>query len=323
MTTSGSSNFIVTAKDIITEALEQLGVLGEGEEASDNQIRSSLRTLNMMTKTWQANGLNLFAVQELFLFLKQNQLSYRLDSSTPDNVTTSFTETTVSTAAMATDTSITLAEAGTVANGDFIGILLSSGEVLHWSTVTDASMAPTVVIADALPEDVNAGATVYYYTTKASRPMKVLEAYTHRFGGVDVPCAVIGRVDYGELANKEAQGVTNQVYFETQVGTATLFVWPVTSTERDYLRFYVQKTLDDFDCIQNTPDYPQEWYLPLAFGLAVLLAPKYGIPQTSFNRIARIAADMYTAAEGFDEENETSLYFRPDTWGRDVARTGA
>ena len=328
MTVSNSINFTVNAKEIITEALEQLGVLGEGESPTDEQLRSSMRTLNMMTKTWQADGLNLFAVKETFLFLRQNQRSYDLAATTADHWTTTFSETTTSAAASATDTTIVLTDSTGIADGDFIGVKTDAGEVLHWTTVSDASGAPSIVITDALPDDVSSGATVYFYTNKANRPMKVLEAYTVRFSndstsnGVDIPVAIIGRVDYGELANKDASGVTNQVYFDPQIGTAKLFVWPVTDSERDYLRLFVQRTLSDFDCINDTPDYPQEWFLPLSFGLALLLAPKHGVPQQTFNRIAALAASTYEQAEGFDEENETSLYFKPDTWGRDVSRTG-
>ena len=52
--------------------------------------------------------------------------------------------------------------------------------------------------------------------------MKVMECYTTRFSGVgegtDVPCRVMGRVDYGELANKNSSGVVNQVYQSPLVG---------------------------------------------------------------------------------------------------------
>jgi len=54
MATSGSIDFATTRDDIITEALEQLGVLGEGESPSAAQLTSCSRTLNMMLKAWQA-----------------------------------------------------------------------------------------------------------------------------------------------------------------------------------------------------------------------------------------------------------------------------
>jgi len=62
MATSGSIDFAATRDDIITEALEQLGALGEGESPNAAQLASCGRTLNMLVKAWQGEGLNLFAL---------------------------------------------------------------------------------------------------------------------------------------------------------------------------------------------------------------------------------------------------------------------
>jgi hypothetical protein len=45
----------LTATDIITEALELIGVLAEGESPSAAQTTSSLRTLNNLIKLWSAD----------------------------------------------------------------------------------------------------------------------------------------------------------------------------------------------------------------------------------------------------------------------------
>ena len=327
MTVSNSVDFIVSTKDIIQEAYELLGVVAEGQSPTTAQTKSALRTLNMMTKTWQADGLNLFAVEEVFLFLRQNQRRYTLTSTSTDNFTSQFDETITTAASVLGATTITVADVSTIAENDFIGVKTDQGEVLHWTTVSGAPAGNVVTLADALPAAVSSGVTVYSYTTKANRPMKVLEGYTVRFSnagnGVDVPVGIIGRVDYGELANKDASGVVNQIYQDPQVGSFGLNVWPVTDSERDYLRLFVQRTLSDFDCLPNTPDYPQEWYLPLAYNLAAMLGPKFGTPARTYNIIRQNAAALYITAQDFDEENESSLFFRPDTWGRDVARSGA
>jgi hypothetical protein len=83
-----------------------------------------------------------------------------------------------------------------------------------------------------------------------------------------------------------------------------------------------QRTLEDFDDAANEPDYPQEWFLPLAYGLAVMLAPKYGTPVQDYARIQQTAAQLYETAEGWDAEQQTSVYFKPDNWGIDIGRRG-
>ncbi len=51
MSTSGIAYNTSSTVDIITEALEMLGVLGEGEDPVADQISSSKRTLNGLIKT--------------------------------------------------------------------------------------------------------------------------------------------------------------------------------------------------------------------------------------------------------------------------------
>lgn len=317
MTTSGSINFTVTTDDIITEALELLGVLGEGESPTADQLTSSTRTLNMMTKTWQADGLNLFAVQRTYLFLEKDEHEYPLSASSTSNFTSSFEESATTAAASATDTTITLDDASPLSNGDAIGIF-TTDSALFWTTVSGAPAGNVVTISDALPFDVNIDSVVYSYTDVANRPMLILEAYLHQFGGTDIPVDLISRVDYYELTNKTAEGFINQIYYDPQIGAGNLFVWPLTTNEQDYLILLTQRTLEDFDNSSDNPDYPQEWYMPLAWNLARALGPKYGTPQMDYSRIMQQARELYETARGFDTEMGTSMYIRPDTWGNDL-----
>jgi len=321
MAISSSVDFTVSTFDIVREAYELLGAISMGQDPDPAQVKSALRTLNMMTKTWQADGLNLFAVQEAYLFLQKTQQKYTLSGSTTDHFTTSFTETTTSAAAVATATQVVLTSATGIAVGDYIGVKEDTGEDVFWTTVSGIGSSPTIDIDDALTEGVDSGATVYYYTSKANRPMKVLEAYLVQNSSTtptDIPCEVVARKGYSELSQKSSSGLVNQVYFDPQVSSSSLHVWPVTDNERNYLRLFLQRTLSDFDCLQNTPDYPQEWYMALSYGLAVLLAPKIGTPDRVFNKVAAIAGELYKNASNWDQESETSLYFSPDNTGRSL-----
>ena len=318
MATSGDIVFKVTSDEIITEALELLGVLGEGESPTTAQLSSSRRTLNMMTKTWQAEGLNLFAVQRLFLFPKKGQAEYPLGDTSGTNFTTSFVTSAVAVAASELDTTIELDDVTGVNAGDFIGIY-TVDNVFHWAQIIGSPAGNVVNIAfGPLPADVLVGAVVYSYTAVAERPMLILEGYTHQFSGTDIPLDLIGRVDYYELANKTTEGFINQIYYDPQIDDGNLFVWPLVSDERDYLILLVQRTLFDMNTGANNPDYPQEWYMPLAYNLARYLAPKYGTPQMDYSRLMQQARELYDLARGFDTEMGTSMYLRPDTWGNDL-----
>lgn len=318
MATSGSIGLSTSTEEIIKEALELLGVLGEGEDPTTDQITSSKRTLNTMAKTWQADGLNLFAVQRNYLLLEKGSDVYDLSASTQSTFSTSLVQTDVETAIVESATTVDLVEVSeTVSVTDGIAIEID-GQVLFKSTITAInSTTPSlnVDIADAVPQDISAGATVYITSGVANRPMQVLEAYNHQLNSTDIPLKMLSRIGYYELSNKDTTGYTNQVYYDPQIGTGKLYVWPTTDTELNYLILLTQRTLEDFVSDSDEPDYPQEWYMPLAYNLARFLSPKYGIPQMDYSRLLVQARELYDTARGFDTELNTSMFIRPESWG--------
>ena len=77
-TTSG--DYSATATLIITEALELIGVLQDGESPSANQSASALRSLNYLIKTWSANT-HIWAQGEYTLDLVASTGAYTLSVS--------------------------------------------------------------------------------------------------------------------------------------------------------------------------------------------------------------------------------------------------
>ena len=82
------------------------------------------------------------------------------------------------------------------------------------------------------------------------------------------------------------------------------------ATEYDiYIRY--QAPYEDFDSGTNEPDFPQEWFQALIYGLAYVLAPEYGVPleerQALMNdmRMVKIEALSAGAEEG-------SLFIQPE-----------
>ena len=80
MAFSSTADHIQTATNVITEALEILGVLEEGETPSTAQTTSALRTLNNMIKLWSADT-QIFAQAEYQLDLTASTASYPLGIS--------------------------------------------------------------------------------------------------------------------------------------------------------------------------------------------------------------------------------------------------
>ena len=306
MPTSGSINLSASRDDIITEALELLGVLAEGDSPTAAQLTSCARTLNYMAKTWQADGINLFAVQQAYLFLIKNQSVYSLLSTTTDHYTASFVETTTSAAAVSGAITIVVTSATGISASDKIGVYQDS--TMHWTTVNGAPSGSTVTLTAALTADVASGAVVYVYTSKANRPMRVLEAVVNDDN--DTPVMVGSREEYFNQSNKGTDGRVNTVYYDPQVTAPKLYVWPQADDERHYLKLYIQRTLEDFDVATDVPDFPQEWYLPLTYNLALLVGPKYGKPLASMQGISAIADREYERVKGFDTES-ASIFLAP------------
>ena len=314
MPTSGSINLTATRDEIITEALELLGVLAEGDAPSAAQLTSCARTFNYMVKAFQADGLNLYALQQVYLFLQKTQSAYSMISTTTDHYTAAFVETTTSAASISGATTLTVTSITGLTSADKIGVYQDDGE-MHWTTINGAPSGSTVTLTAALTAAVSSGAVVYAYTSKANRPMRVQEAVLHSFNsGTDTPIENGSREEYFNLSQKGSDGQVNRIYYDPQVGSPKLYVWPQSDDERDYLKLYIQRTLEDLDAAGDLVDYPQEWFLCMSYGLALLLGPKYGKPLPALAGVSAIAEREYKRVRDFDVE-PGSVFLAPRLHG--------
>jgi hypothetical protein len=319
MATSGSIDFIVNRDQIIQEALEQLGVIAPEDTPTPSQITSASRTLNMMIKTWQADKMNLFAVDRCVVFVEKGQEKYTLNDTTTDNFTklSQLNQTTISVAGLSAALTINVDDASSISDGDFIGI--ASGTDVFWTTVDGAPVGDLVTLTDPLPEDQSVGDIVWSYTTKANRPMKIMEGYIHQTqSNTDIPLGNLSRRKYDSLTRKDNQGRINQFYYDPQRAAGNLYVWPTGADETNYVLLIVQRTLEDLDSSTDDPDFPQEWLLPLALNLAMLLADKYGVPDDIAGRVTSKAQYYYEICKDWDDELYTSVFLTPDNRGEDL-----
>lgn len=309
MPTSGTINFSVTRDEIITEALEILGVLAEGQVPNADQLTSSSRTLNMIAKSWQAAGLNLFAVDRLYLFPAQGQREYSMSAASTDNVTSNYWTTTITSSTATIDNSVFLADVTDIVPGSRIGIL--SNNAIVWNSATSVNaISGEVGLANPVGVAVSVGTIVYAYTDVADRPMLVLEGYTIDDAQSRIPITVLSRREYNGL-NSFSEGRTSQLHYDPQIGAGRLSLWPIPDDSVRVIELVVQRTLEDFVDANDNPDFPQEWYMPLAYALADNLAPKYGLPPQQAQMIKYNATDWYNKARDYDTELYTSIYFQP------------
>ena len=150
------------------------------------------------------------------------------------------------------------------------------------------------------------------YTLTLPKTLRVLQAFNHSTtSNIDIPMRILTKQEYNILGNKTSAGNPIQCYHEVQRDQSVLHLFPVpTSTEAsaNTITIVYHSPFEDFNSSTDTPDFPQEWYDAVTYGLACRLAPEYGMPLTErkalWNEMSLIKKD---AMDGGLEEG--SIYF--------------
>ena len=129
MAISSSYDVLYTRNEIITEALELIGVVEAGETPGTDDINSCARTLNMLVKFWQSRGIALWRDTQIYVFLQEDTASYTLGPTGTSPATTSFTKTEIATAGSSSDLTIDVDSIDDISASDIIGIELDDGPV--------------------------------------------------------------------------------------------------------------------------------------------------------------------------------------------------
>lgn len=152
-------------------------------------------------------------------------------------------------------------------------------------------------------------------TVNIAKPLKITQAILHDTQtNVDIPMRIITRDEYLRLGNKTTSGQPIQIYYDPQRDTGVLYVYPpanAASVSYKQIKFTYQRPFEDFDASTDNPDFPQEWYEALKYGLASRLAGEYGISMDDRRQLMQEALLIKNEALGFGTE-EGSFFFSPD-----------
>lgn len=208
---------------------------------------------------------------------------------------------------------------------------LAQGETPTTDQVTEAAFALNGLVkawqADGMPlwaiKTTNiplaAGTSVYEIgvgkTVNVAKPLKVIQAWNHNTtSNIDIPIRIITRQEYNILGNKTSSGNPIQVFYDPQTSSGFLSVFPVPSTveqSANTISIVYQRPFEDFDVSTDIPDFPQEWYDAVTYGLACRLAPEYGVPIPDRKTLWQEMTIIKQDALNFGLE-EGSLYFQRD-----------
>jgi len=173
-----------------------------------------------------------------------------------------------------------------------------------------------VTYAFPLSASVNSYRIGLSQTVNTNKPVHIIQAFIRdTSSNVDIPLRIETLYDYNRLSNKSATGRPIQLSYLPQRTFGDIFIYPtpdatIASTNQIYIRF--QSPYEDFDSAADEPDFPQEWFQALIYGLAYTLAPEYGIPIQERN-VLREDMLMYKAEALSGGSEEGSMFIQPRT----------
>lgn len=207
---------------------------------------------------------------------------------------------------------------------------LGMGETPTSSQVTEASTALNMLVkawqADGMPlwalKEYNLTLTLSNTyeiglgkTINIAKPLKVTQAYLRdTVSNVDIPMRVLTRDEYIRLGNKVTTGHPISYYYEPLSNYGILHIYPnpdTISINSKRFIFVYQRPFEDFDVGTDEPDFPQEWYEALKYGLATRLAGEYGMDINERRQLIQEAMSIKEGALSFGTE-EGSFFFTPD-----------
>jgi hypothetical protein len=274
-----------------------LQLIGSGGSVGTNEAADGLESLELMIKSWQVEGIKLWTLTEGRIFTVDSQASYSLPGARGCKIT-ELVETTLDADEAAGQTVLSVTSTTGFTNSDVIGIMLDAGTI-HWTTISSFVAGDTVTIASALPSAASSGNDVFVYTVAIERPLEILDIRLLE-DGREQQINQMSRDDYFRQPDKTTASTPNQWFYDPQLTTGKLYLWPPPSDEATMLNVTYKRMIEDFDSGSNDPDFPAEWIETLGYNLAVRIAPQYGRPVPP--EVLAVAGQLKDTLEDWSQE---------------------
>jgi hypothetical protein len=241
-----------------------------------------------------------------------------LSSTTADNELT-ITATSGTIVFRIQNVSTTTGHTSTVANlqyvdevtGSRIGIELDDG-TRYWDNVLNVDSSTSIDIVNGITSASASGLSIFFYTTKIDRPMRLLGArYSDSITGSEIPTDPWSRDQYFDQPDKGSTGTINSWYYSPQLTDGDLYIWQVAGSVKNIFRFsYMQAALVYTETSDNLA-FPSEFFVPLKWAIAAEVGPSYGVKTERQLVLESKAVDKLEEALGHDT-GDTSMMLQPD-----------
>ena len=266
-----------------------VGAIGEAEVPTAQEYNDCVRKLNMMVKQWMgkqdfAPGLKMWTRQRGDLFLSSTKFQYALGPQ-GDNWAGGITaipganygtdQLSANAIAGATTLVFGVGSTSNYTAGDFIVIVLNSGDIFSTTIVSVNAGAGSIVITTGLPSAASANNFVWNFTTKAQRPLNILTNVLRDVFNNDTPQNPLTLEDYENLATKTMPTFLSDptaYYYESQIGTSTIGSGQLyidcggAQDVTKHLHIVYLRPVMDLVNPGDNPEYPQQWYRALCWG---------------------------------------------------------
>lgn len=332
MPLSGTWSFTVTRDEIIREAMLNIGAIGESEVPTAQEVTDCARKLNYIVKQWMgtqdfAPGLKMWTRQRADLFLGNTKFQYALGPGgdhfaaavTGGGLGQTYGQTQLLLNAVQGATTLTALQTTQINVNDYIGIQINSD--IFWTTVSAVNtVAKTFTIpSPGIPSPANGNAYVWNYTTKAQRPLQIVTCILRDINYNDTPLNMLTLQDYEILPSKTQptfQSDPTAYYYESQFASGTSVQGPGqfyidcggAQDVTKHLHIVYLRPVMDFNNPGDNPEYPQQWYRPLCWGLSREICGMFDAIWTQ-DMDLNYRESMAMAREADTET--TSFYFQP------------
>lgn len=311
MSTSGTTTFSQARDSLVLDALVDAGIIGVGYVPDSNTTEFAQRTLNLMLKSWTAEGLHLWKIKDFTLFLEKSDNTYLLGPSGDNWTIDTIISTQIKTAATSGATSIDIDSTTGITAGDYIGVEVDDG-TMHWTTVDSVTDSDTLVLTTGIDDDSAVDNRVFAYTTKASRPTALHDLRVKYEDNSERPVNLISRNEYGNFSVKTDIGDPVNFYFQPTLTNSTLKCYVAPSRGTDRLVGSAEFHIEDLTTANHDFDCPQEWLLPIRLNLGVLLMPAASAGSTEYKILKSLAQEYKDMVLGWDRE-QSSSFIEPNT----------
>lgn len=338
MALSNTFSFSVVRDDIIRMAMVNVGALGPGEVITAQETTDCALKLNMMVKQWMgtqdfAPGLKMWTRQRGTLFLSISKSKYILGGSNSDawaggvsTGTGTFATNQTSATASAGSNALTFTSQTSIVANDYLVVVVQND--IFFTRAIAPVTANTVTLAANLPADANQGTYVWNFSVLAQRPLQLdfrtSTAVLRDTNNNDTPLNFMTLQEYEALPNKAMPTFLTDptaLYYESQFGSG-LYTPVITGGGSLYLDGFPQdvtkrlhvvytRPVMDLNNSSDNPEYPQQWYRALCWGLSKEIASMFDAEWTQ--DMESNLGDSLSMAREQDSET-SSLYFQP---GRD------